>query len=168
MDRALQLIDELDAGDIIDGVLDRNLGLPEDKILNVKSDSIIELLGVQIPEDKMVEILNSLGLETTAHDGMLTVRVPSIRDDIEGRADLAEEVMRIYGYDHIIGTPMRGDVIRGKKLPARVKSDKMKSLLCGNGCYEIATYSFIASGALDTLLLDENDDRRKVESLLIL
>ncbi|MBQ8740149.1 MAG: phenylalanine--tRNA ligase subunit beta, partial [Clostridia bacterium] len=86
MDRALQLIDELDAGDIIDGTLDRNLGLPEDKILNVKSESIIELLGVQIPEDKMVEILNSLCLPTTAKDGVLTVRVPSIRDDIEGRA----------------------------------------------------------------------------------
>ena len=166
MDRALQLICDLDAGDIIDGVLDRNQGLPEDKILTVKSESIIELLGVQIPEDKMVEILNSLCLPTTAKDGVLTVRVPSIRDDIEGRADLAEEVMRIYGYDNIVGTPMRGDVMRGKKLPARVKSDKMKSLLCGMGCYEIATYSFIASGALDTLNLAQDDARRNVVKLI--
>ena len=166
MDRALQLICDLDAGDIIDGVLDRNQGLPEDKILSVTSKSIIELLGVQIPEERMVEILNSLCLPTEAKDGVLTVRVPSIRDDIEGRADLAEEVMRIYGYDHIVGTPMRGDVMRGKKLPARVKSDKMKSLLCGMGCYEIATYSFIASGALDTLNLAEDDARRNVVKLI--
>ena len=166
MDRALQLICDLDAGDIIEGVLDCNQGLPEDKILTVKSDSITELLGVQIPEEKMVEILNSLCLPTTANDGVLTVRVPSIRDDIEGRADLAEEVMRIYGYDHIVGTPMRGDVMRGKKLPARIKSDKMKSLLCGMGCYEIATYSFIASGALDTLNLPEDDARRNAVKLI--
>ena len=166
MDRALQLICDLDAGDIIDGVLDRNQGLPEDKILSVTSKSIIELLGVQIPEERMVEILNSLCLPTEAKDGVLTVRVPSIRDDIEGRADLAEEVMRIYGYDHIVGTPMRGDVMRGKKLPARVKSDKMKSLLCGMGCYEIATQSFIASGALDTLNLAEDDARRNVVKLI--
>ncbi len=166
MDRALQLICDLDAGDIIDGVLDRNQGLPEDKILNVTSKSIVELLGVDIPESKMVEILNSLCLPTTAKDGVLTVRVPSIRDDIEGRADFAEEVMRIYGYDHIVGTPMRGDVMRGKKLPARVKSDKMKSLLCGMGCYEIATYSFIASGALDTLSLPEDDSRRNAVKLI--
>ena len=166
MDRALQLICDLDAGDIIDGVIDKNEGLPEDKILNVTSKSIVELLGVDIPESKMVEILNSLCLPTTAKDGVLTVRVPSIRDDIEGRADLAEEVMRIYGYDHIVGTPMRGDVMRGKKLPARVKSDKMKSLLCGMGCYEIATYSFIASGALDTLNLPEDDARRNVVKLI--
>lgn len=166
MDRALQLICDLDAGDIIDGVIDRNEGLPEDKILNVTSKSIVELLGVDISESKMVEILNSLCLPTTAKDGVLTVRVPSIRDDIEGRADLAEEVMRIYGYDHIVGTPMRGDVMRGKKLPNRVKSDKMKSLLCGMGCYEIATYSFIASGALDTLNLPEDDARRSAIKLI--
>ena len=166
MDRALQLICDLDAGDIIDGVIDRNQGLPEDKILTVTSKSIVELLGVEIPEERMVEILNSLCLPTEAKDGVLTVRVPSIRDDIEGRADLAEEVMRIYGYDHIVGTPMRGSVMRGKKLPARVKSDKMKSLLCGMGCYEIATYSFIASGALDTLNLADDDARRNAVKLI--
>ncbi len=166
MDRALQLIYELDAGDIIEGTLDKNLGLPEDKILNVSSESVTGLLGVSIPEEKMVEILNSLGLETVAKNGVLTVRVPSIRDDIEGRADIAEEVMRIYGYDHIVGTPMRGDVIRGKKLPSRIKSDKMKALLCGMGCNETATYSFISSGALDTLLLPENDERRKAIKLI--
>ncbi|MBR6502896.1 MAG: phenylalanine--tRNA ligase subunit beta [Clostridia bacterium] len=166
MDRALQLINDLDAGDIIEGALDCNQGLPEDKILNVTSKSIVDLLGVEIPEEKMVEILNSLCLPTTAKDGVLTVSVPSIRDDIEGRADLAEEVMRIYGYDHIVGTPMRGNVMRGKKLPARVKSDKMKSLLCGMGCYEIATYSFIASGALDTLNLTDDDARRNAVKLI--
>ena len=166
MDRALQLIDELDAGDIIDGALDRNQGLPEDKILNVTSKSIVDLLGVDIPEDRMVEILNQLGLETTVAGGMLTVRVPSIRDDIEGRADLAEEVMRIYGYDHIVGSAMRGNVVRGTKLPSRIKSDKLKSLLCGMGCYEIATYSFIASGALDTLNLAADDARRNAIKLI--
>ncbi|MBQ6718625.1 MAG: phenylalanine--tRNA ligase subunit beta [Clostridia bacterium] len=166
MDRALQLIDELDAGDIIDGALDRNQGLPEDKILNVTSKSIVDLLGVDIPESKMLEILNSLCLPTTANDGVLTVRVPSIRDDIEGRADLAEEVMRIYGYDHIVGSAMRGDVVRGTKLPSRIKSDKLKSLLCGMGCYEIATYSFIASGAVDTLKLAADDARRNAIKLI--
>ena len=160
MERALQLIYDLDAGDIIDGALDRNNGLPEEKILNVTTDSIIELLGVNIPNERIVEILNLLGLETTIDGNMLTTKVPSIRDDIEGRADLAEEVMRIYGYDHIIGTPMKGDVIRGKKLPERIKTDKIKALLNANGAYEIATYSFIASKAIDTLLLAADDERR--------
>lgn len=166
MERALGLIYELDAGDIIDGALDRNEGLPEDRILKVTTASILELLGVQIPDDTIVSILNSLGLETTYEDGTITVRVPSIRDDTEGRADLAEEVMRIYGYDHIVGTAMRGDVARGKKLPERIKADKIKSLLCSMGCYEIATYSFIASGAIDTLRLNADDERRNAIKII--
>ena len=160
MERALQLISDLDAGDIIDGVLDRNNGLPKERILKVTTDSIIELLGVEIPNEKIVDILNSLELPTTIDGNMLTTKVPSIRDDIEGRADLAEEVMRIYGYDHIVGTKMKGAVVRGTKLPERVKTDKIKALMLGAGAYEIATYSFIASKAIDTLLLSEDDERR--------
>ncbi len=166
MERALQLISDLDAGDIIDGAIDCNIGLPEDKILNVTTDSILELLGVKIDNETIVNILNRLGLETTIQGNMLTTKVPSIRDDIEGRADLAEEVMRIYGYDHIVGTAMKGEVVRGKKLPERIITDKIKQLMLGLGAFEIATYSFIASKAIDTLLLDENDSRRNQIKIL--
>ncbi len=160
-ERALQLIYELDAGDIIDGVIDCNEGLPEDRIITVTTDRIMELIGVEVEDEKIVSILNSLGLPTTINGKEITCRVPSIRDDIEGRADLAEEVMRIYGYDHIVGTPMRGTVARGKLLPERIKTDKIKKVLNGAGAYEIATYSFISSKAIDTLKLAEDDERRK-------
>ncbi len=166
MNRALGLIYELDAGDIAEGVIDRNNGLPKDRILKVKTSDILALLGVDIPESTVVSILNRLELKTVAENGLLTVNVPSIRDDVEGRADLAEEVMRIYGYDHIVSTPMIGNVVRGTKLPERIKTDKIKKLLCALGCFEIATYSFISSNALDTLKLDENDERRKAIKLL--
>ncbi|MCQ2477821.1 MAG: phenylalanine--tRNA ligase subunit beta [Clostridia bacterium] len=164
--RALSLIYELDAGDIIDGKIDCNNGLPKERILTVTAQSVTDLLGVDIPTEKMVEILNSLELKTTEKDGVLKVNVPSIRDDVEGRADIAEEVMRIYGYDHIVGTPMRGDVRRGTKLDERNKADKLKTLLCGMGMYEIMTYSFISSGAIDTLLLDKNDARRNAIKII--
>lgn len=166
MDRALNLIYTLDAGDIIDGEIDRHEKLPEIRIINTTAKAITDLLGVEIETEKIVSILNSLGLKTEEKDGKLTVSVPSIRDDIEGRADLAEEVMRIYGYDHIVSTPMRGEIIRGTKLPERIKDDKVKNLLCALGAYEITTYSFIPSNALDTLKLSADDDRRKVIKLL--
>ncbi len=159
-ERALQLIYELDAGDIIDGAIDCSVGLPEDRIIETTTDKIMELIGVKVPDEKIVSILNSLGLKTDADGNKITCRVPSIRSDIEGRADLAEEVMRIYGYDYIVGTPMRGTVVRGKLLPERIKTDKIKKLLTGAGAYEIATYSFIASKAIDTLKLAEDDERR--------
>ncbi len=165
-ERALQLIYELDAGDIVGGVIDRNEGLPSERTLSVSIESILALLGVDVPTSRIEEILNSLGLNAVIEGDTLTCRIPSIRDDIEGRADLAEEIMRIYGYDHIVGTKMRGEIIRGKKLPARIKDDSLKELLCAAGCNEIATYSFIGSKAIDTLLLSDDDERRNAIKLL--
>ena len=166
MNRALSLIYELDAGDIIDGAEDVYECLPEDRIINTTTDKILELVGVDVPKDTMLSILNKLGLKTVADGNNLTVRVPSIRDDVEGRADLAEEIMRIYGYSHIKGRAMRGDVIRGRKLPEREKADKIKSLLCAAGMREIATYSFINPAAADMLNLDENDKRRQMIKII--
>ena len=162
MNRALSLIYELDAGDIIDGAQDVYDSLPEDRVINTTTDKILELVGVDVPKDVMVSILNRLGLSATLDGNKLTVRVPSIRDDIEGRADLAEEIMRIYGYSHIKGRSMRGDVIRGKKLPEREKADRIKALLCAAGVREIATYSFINPAAADWLNLPADDPRRNM------
>lgn len=166
MDRALSLIYELDAGDIVEGTLDVNKGLPENRIITVKPEDILALLGVDIPIDDMVDILNRLDLKTVYENGLFTVSVPSIRDDVEGRADLAEEVMRIYGYDHIVGTPLKGEAMRGTKLPERIKSDRMKAYLCSVGCDEITTYSFVSSTALDALLLSEDDPRRNCVKII--
>ena len=166
MDRALNLICALDAGDIVDGVIDKNIGLPENKVLSCTTDSINALLGLNIPDSEMVRILNALGLDTTLKGNILTVSVPSIRDDIEGRADLAEEIMRIYGYDHIVSTPMTGAVRRGRKLPERIKSDLIKSAMISMGANEISTYSFISSKALDSLNLSADDQRRQAVKLL--
>ncbi len=166
MERALQLIDELDAGDIVDGAIDRHQGLPEDRVLTVPASRITELLGVDVPEETMADILCRLSIQTTLQDHILTCRVPSFRDDVEGRADLAEEVMRVYGYDHIVSTPMRGAVTRGIKLPHLRNADTLRAALAAQGLREITTYSFISSKAPDQLSLPEDDPRRSAISLL--
>ncbi len=166
MERALQLIDELDAGDIYDGAIDCCEALPEKRKLTVKASRISDLLGVEIPEDEMVNILNRLEIETTVQDGVLTCLVPSFRDDIEGRADLAEEVMRIYGYDHIVGTAMKGAVMRGKRLFNRDKDDRLKAALVAAGLQEITTYSFINPSVIEPLNLPTDDARRRMIPIL--
>lgn len=161
MERALQLIYDLDAGDIVDGTIDCHNGLPQQREITVSAQSINDLLGVTVPFETMETILNSLELETTLTDGMLHCKIPSFREDIEGKADLAEEVMRIYGYDHILGRPMRGQVMRGNVLPQRKIDNRIKSLLCANGMWEITTYSFFGSKAIQPLHLPEQDSRHK-------
>lgn len=165
MERALQLIDELDAGDIIEGVIDLNEGLPSPRILSVPADRINQLLGIEVPHEQIVSILNHLDMDTALEGDTLTCHVPSYREDIEGTADLAEEVMRIYGCEHIISTPMRGDIIRGRKLPERLKTDHVKRVLVARSMREIATYSFISGKAVDTLRLSAEDARRNTVSL---
>ena len=166
MNRALQLIEELDAGDIVEGAIDRHEELPAPRQITVEAQRINDLLGVQVPTDVMVDILNRLQITTTLTDGRLTCTVPSFRDDVEGRADLAEEVMRIYGYDHIVGTPMRGVIVRGRRLPERRHTDKVKALLVARQMREIVTYSFISGKAVDTLSLPAGDPRRQAITLL--
>ncbi len=166
MNRALQLIEELDAGDIVDGVIDLNDGLPTPRVLTVPAKRVNDLLGIEVPYDTIVKILNLLTIDTTIEDGVLTCHIPSHRDDIEGAADLSEEVMRIYGCEHIVSTPMRGDIIRGKKLPERIKTDRVKRALIAREMREISTYSFISSKAVDSLRLAADDTRRQAVTLL--
>ncbi len=167
MNRALQLIEELDAGDILGGVVDLHDGLPAPRVLTVPAARVNALLGIEVPVDTIVSILNLLTIDTTVDEaGMLTCHIPSHRDDIEGAADLSEEIMRIYGCEHIVATPMRGDIIRGKKLPERIKTDRVKRTLIARGMREIATYSFISSKAVDTLHLAADDSRRQAVTLL--
>ncbi len=159
MERALGLIYELDAGDIIDGSIDLNQELPKNRELKVSVKSVVDLLGVDVPAETMLDILNRLEIPTTLVDGVLNCSVPSFRDDIEGMADIAEEVIRIYGYDHMQGKRMNGVVSRGRLLPERIIDNKIKSILISNGAREIATYSFIGSKAVSTLDISEDDWR---------
>lgn len=158
--RALQLIEQLGAGEIVEGVIDCNNGLPEERSLTVSVSRINALLGLSIPGETMRDILNSLHIKTELSGDSLNCRIPSFRDDIEFMADIAEEVMRIYGYDHIVGTSITGEVLRGTIPADRALDDRIKALLCANGLYEITTYSFIGSHAIDALSLKEDDLRR--------
>lgn len=161
-DRALQLIDELGAGEIYEGVIDCNNGLPEERNLSTSVQKINGLLGLEISGQKMCDILNSLHIPTTLEGDTLNSKIPSFRDDIEFMADIAEEVMRIYGYDHIKGSPMNAQVLRGTITPERALDNKIKSVLCADGMYEITTYSFISNHAIDVLGLPEEDKRNQI------
>ncbi len=165
-ERALQLIDELGVGEIVDGSIDLNEGLPKERKLTVSVTKINALLGLSISGQTMCDILNSLHIKTVLQGDTLECLIPSFRDDIEFMADIAEEVMRIYGYDHIVGTPMQGQVLRGTVTPERALDDSIKALLTANGMYEITTYSFIGSHAIDALGLAEDDARRNAITIL--
>lgn len=161
LDRAAQLVEELGAGEVVSGVVDVYPTPKEIAPIAVATDYIRNLTGVAIPDAEMVRILSALNMKVELADGMMQVLPPSFRQDIETGADLAEEVLRVYGYDKIPSTAMRAAVSQGRRGAKRDMERRLIGLLCGAGYLEAKTYSFQSPRIFDQLCLDADDPLRK-------
>jgi len=104
------------------------------------------LAGLEADRGEITGVLAGLGFSVAVADSTLEVSVPSWRGDIEGRADIVEEVVRILGVDRIPATPFeRGEAPRKPVLTAmQVRVRKAKRALAARGMVEAVTWSFIA------------------------
>lgn len=168
IERAVQLIVEQQAGVPVGGVWDLFDGSTADRQLSVKVDKINKILGISVSTEDMVSILNRLQLPSTASDGVITVTVPQYREDIECANDIAEEVIRLYGYDNIVSTPLDGKKQTHGGISQSAKWTRtVKQLLSGTAAYhEAISYSFISPKATDMLRLASDDPRRNGIKLL--
>ncbi len=165
--RALHLVSKLGCGEIVEGLIDKcSQKLNQSKQLEISYSKVIKILGVEISKEKVVEILNCLGINTTFSGDVLTCVPPVIREDINNENDVAEEVIRIYGYDvynNVEGGLFENSSITiGQYEPRLVMENGMKNLLVSSGFYETLNYSLYTASACDKLLLAENDVRRNV------
>lgn len=145
MKRALSLIDSLGAGKVASTTIDVNSVSLERKVINTKLSKINKLLGITVPSDAVEEILNWLNFQCKISDDDLSVTVPLYREDVEDYPDLAEEVIRSYGYDHINCTLLKdSEITHGGRNPAQVKEQTAKDYLKYIGFNEVITYSFIS------------------------
>lgn len=147
IDRAVQLIQELEAGTVVDGVIDVLNADTSPREIEVKWADINRLLGIDIAAEDMVSILESLEFKVEHVGTTLKIVVPTYREDVKIMQDIAEEVARIYGYDNIPKTLMGGGGTRGRKSYRQGLIDLGKDTLLGMGFYEIVTYSFISPRA---------------------
>ena len=99
--RALNIISNLNAGDISSNIVDICVKLGEKRVVTSRVDKINERLGLNIDSATMIDILNRLGISTSEKDGILTSIIPPERTDISRDCDICEEVGRIYGLDKI-------------------------------------------------------------------
>ena len=165
--RALTLIDKYGYGKIAKGVVDAFANPPKRDKVSVPLTKIADILGIVVPEENILNILTGLGLAPTIEDGVLTVDPPLFRDDIENANDIAEEIIRMYGYDHIEET-LIGDkeqTLGGK--PELLKAEDTIKDICVNAGYsETLTYSFTSEKGFDVLRLAQDDPLRKCVKLL--
>ena len=163
VERACELVELLECGEVVDGVLDVVAKDFTPTMVQLEPDKINALLGTDVSREEMVKILTDLGF-LLLEDDMLVV--PSWRGDVSHYSDLAEEVARFVGYNNLPTTLMRGDTTRGG-LTDRQKAERQVGEVCrGLGYNEILTYSFIAPAYYNKIRLPENDPRRRSIAIL--
>ena len=151
LNRAVQLVQELGIGTVVEGMIDVCHGSLEIQTLEVPWKRINKLLGIELTVEEICDILNSLEFKVEYTSDILKVGVPSFRRDIEGVADLAEEVARIYGYNNIPMTLMEHSVAQASRTRKQILMDLAKETLAGAGLYEIVTYSFTSPKVYETI-----------------
>lgn len=164
MNRACQLIEELGAGEVVDGVVDIYPEKREEHDILFSAERVNDLLGTDLTLDEMLTYFGPLELKYNPETKMVTV--PTFRQDLEGQADLAEEVARFFGYDNIPVTLPSGEATTGKlSYKLRVESVARETAeFCGFS--ESMTYSFESPKVFDKLLLDENDPLRRTVTIM--
>ena len=105
------------------------------------------LTGVEVPEEKTLDILKDLGFKVSGGGEKIDCEVPPWRGDVIGEADLVEEVVRIWGFDNIPMVSMQNDkIIPSPSLdPSQIIDGKAKRTLANRSMAEAVTYSFLSS-----------------------
>ena len=167
--RALHLIQQLDCGDITTLAFDCTDGRSTGrKVIDTTPDKICAVLGIRVPDQTMIDILERLEftMEVDA-GGVWHVSVPLYREDVEGYPDLAEEVIREYGYSHIVPTFLKtAAVTNGGLNGEQQRVLKVKRMLAGQGFYEASTLAFYSAAELDMLHIPAEDTARKAIRIL--
>lgn len=146
--RACELVELLECGDVLNGTIDVINYVPETKTLPLECDKINRLLGTEISREDMVKYLNLLEIPVEGD----TIVVPSFRPDLNLMADIAEEVGRSYGYNEIPTTAFRTST-QGGYSPEMKLETKAGTLCRGLGYSEIITYSFVSPTVFDQIRL---------------
>ncbi len=144
--RACELVEMLGVGEVVDGMIDVCNADLTPISFPFTPEWISKFLGVEIPTDRQIAILNSLGFEI--EDGNIVV--PYFRTDIHHKADVAEEVARIYGYNNIPTTAIRG-VANARPTERQVFDRTINEVLLGCGLSEVQTYSFVSPKVYDRI-----------------
>lgn len=159
IDRACQLIEELGAGEVVDGMVDVYTGIKEPVRVPFDAEKINSLLGTDITKEQMLSYLHMVELEYDEQTG--EILVPTFRQDVLRLADLAEEVARFYGYDNIPTTLPTGEATTGK-LPFKLRVEAAaRDIAEFCGFSQGMTYSFESPKVFDKLLLEAEDPLRR-------
>ena len=153
--RALQLVEELDAGDIVGGVVDCDHSDKTPVTLPFEPEWVNNFIGIDVSAEEQKKILEKIDFKV--ENGVITA--PSFRNDIEHQADISEEIARFYGYDKIPDRALSG--VADGRYTDRQKLEKLVTdVMLSEGLSEVCTYTFISPKQYDKLRLPADSPRR--------
>ena len=165
LDRACELVELLGAGEVVDGTIDCYPTPKEKVVLELDAERINKFLGVELTQDYMAETMKKLEFEVSADKKSVTV--PSFRDDVRCMNDIAEEILRMYGYDEIKATlSSTAHPTLGARTERQNFDNNLHDMLLGLGMNEIETFSFISPSFYDKIRLPADDERRNSVKIL--
>ncbi len=168
MKRALHLIEELGCGKVSSTHVEASVGNSvEPTEMKVSIKKVNGVLGIEVPNADIERILTNLDFKPVINGDELTLQIPAYREDMESYPDVAEEVIRMYGYDHVVSTFMPTAEVTLGGLNLRQKTElKIKETLCAAGVYEGIHYSFFSPSDFDLLRLEQDAKEREAISLI--
>ncbi len=156
INRAVQLVEFIGAGKAVQGKIDVYPTKQKLNKVEFNPEKINRLLGTNISREEMVKTLEKLEMKVEGD----VVIPPYFRVDIERLADLAEEIVRFYGYDKIDCTLIHAEATLGIRTKTQKLTDKIRQTLVSKGLCEIYTYGFMSPKELDKMEIAEDSDLR--------
>lgn len=156
LERAFELVELLGAGEPVRTHIDLNYNEKQRNRIPFDPEWINKFLGTDISREEMCDTMKMLEIEV---DGDTCIS-PSFRIDLERPADLAEEVARIYGYNNIPSTVIKG-VANASLTPKQKFRRTLENATVAVGCYGILMYSFISPKYFDKIALPADSSLRK-------
>ena len=155
LQRACELVELLECGNVLDGIIDIINYVPQAKTLELETEKINALLGTDISESDMIKYLNLLEIPVEG----TTIQVPSWRPDLNLMADIAEEVGRSFGYNNIPITALKTST-EGGYTPLMKLESKTGAVCRSLGYSEIITYSFVSPTIFDKIRIAQDSPLR--------
>lgn len=163
--RAAELMQQLAGGTIAAGAIDNFPNPITEKTIQLRPSRVNWMLGLEVPRQDIVEIMQRLQFRVQEQGEDLLVTVPTFRPDITGEWDLVEEVARLYGYNRIPETLPTGNTTQGSRTDEQQLKWDIRKVMTGCGFYEVVTYSFVHPRIFDLMNLPADSKFRNVIKL---
>ena len=156
VNRACELVELLDAGEVVGGTIDIDNASHQRRRIPFTAEWVNRFLGINLAEEEMARMLQKLEIPVENGEAV----APTWRPDLESKADIAEEIARMYGYDKIPTTALRG-TCEGVVTPRQKFDRRMEQTLLGLGMSEIYTFTFISPKLYDKIKMPADSPLRQ-------